>query len=88
MNTQYPPRAAHPVLYTGTRVCTVLRLLRGKEGATQGPLSALTRESLVEEVRTVVAWARVTCERCGAQGEGLESEFNPMWVCLRPKCVF
>lgn len=48
--------AAHPGLYTGTRVHTVERLLRGKEGAAQRPLSTLTRESLVEKVRTAVTW--------------------------------
>lgn len=56
------PGAASPVLCTGTCVCTVVRLLRGKEGATQRPLSSLTRESLVDEVRMIVSWCQVTCE--------------------------
>lgn len=64
------PGAAYPVLYTGMCVCTVLRRLRGKEGATQRPLSSLTRELLVEEVRTIVSWCQVTCELCGIQGQG------------------
>ena len=68
---------------------TVSGLLRGKEGATQRPLSTLTRESLVEEVRTVVAWRRVTCELCSVRGQGLEPEFlQSAWVWLRATRAF
>lgn len=49
---QLPCAQAH--LWAGT----VVRLLRGKVGATQRPLSSLTRELLVEEMRTAAAWCQ------------------------------
>lgn len=74
VNSQYPARCSSPwPVRRHARAHSRETAVWEGRSCSEAPLY-LSRESLVEEVRTAVAWCWVTCELCAVQGRALTKE--------------